>query len=273
MWATLALTAALGSAPAQTAPLTLDNVRETYGILGQRRPDAKLLPGDVYVVAFDIKNLQVKDDGKVVYSMGMELIDKDKKTQFKKEPKELEAINSLGGSRIPSFALSVIGTDTAPGEYTLIVTVKDHAANKTQTLTRKFEVLKPQFGFVRVGITYDGGAVPAPTVAVPGQTYWVNFGLVGFELTKDKDPAKQHPNVSVEMRILDLETGKPTLAKSSTGNVTELSDQQYKTFLPFLPFPINLNRNGKFKIELKATDNLSKKTVVQELEFTVLEVK
>jgi hypothetical protein len=271
MWATLALTAALGSAPAQTSQLDLDNVRETYGILGQKRPDAKLLPGDVYIVAFDIKNLQVKDDGKVLYSMGMELIDKDKKTQFKKEPKELEAVNSLGGSRIPSFALSVIGNDTPAGEYTLIVTVKDHAANKEKALTRKFEVLKPQFGFVRVGITYDGGAVPAPPVAVPGQTYWVNFGLVGFDLSKDKDPNKQQPNVTVEMRIIDLETGKPTVAKPSTGGATEVTSE-FRTFLPFV-FPVNLNRAGKFKIELKATDQLTKKTVEQALEFTVIEMK
>jgi hypothetical protein len=274
MWATLALMAALGSAPAQNPAqeLRLDNVRETYGILGQKRPDNKLLPGDVYVVAFDIMNLQVKDDGKVQYSMGMELLDKDKKTQYKKEPNELEAVNSLGGSRIPSFALSVIGTDTPPGKYTMIVTVKDHAANKSKQLTRDFEVLKTQFGFIRVGLTYDGGTVPAPPVAVPGQTYWVNFNLVGFELSKDKDPAKQHPDVSVEMRIIDMDTGKPTVAKPSTGRVTELNPE-VKNVLLFLPFPINLNRAGKFKIELKATDNLAKKTVEQTLEFTVTEVK
>jgi len=272
MWATLTLTAVLGSVPAQSAPLTLENVRETYGILGQKRPDAKLLPGDVYIVAFDIKNLVVKDDGKVVYSMGMELVDKDNKTQFKKEPKELEAVNSLGGSRIPSFALSVIGNDTPPGEYTLIVTVKDHSANKTETLKRKFEVLKPQLGFVRIGISYDQGNIPAPPVAVPGQTYWVNFGLVGFELSKDKDPAKQNPDIKVEMSIIDMETGKPTVAKPSTGGGATEVDPQFKTFLPFV-FPVNLNRAGKFKIELKATDRLAKKTVEQTLEFNVIEMK
>jgi hypothetical protein len=266
MWATLALTAVLGSTPAQGTALSLDNIRETYGILGQKRPDAKLLPGDVYFVAFDINNLQVKDDGTVVYSMGMELIDKDKKTQYKKEPTEREVVNSLGGSRIPSYALSVIGTDTPPGEYTLIVTVKDHIANKTQPLTRKFEVLKPQFGFVRVGITYDGGTVSAPPIAVPGQTYWVNFFLVGFELDKSKNP-----NVAVEMRIIDLATGKPTVAKPSTGAAMEVTEQ-FKTVLPFV-FPVNLNRSGKFKVELKATDNLAKKTVTQELEFSVIDMK
>ena len=275
MWATLALTAVLGSAPAQTPArdLKLDNVRETYGILGQKRPNAKLLPGDVLYVAFDINNLQVKDDGRVQYSMGMELLDKDKKSQFKKEPNELEAVNSLGGSRIPSFAMARVGTDTPPGEYTMIVTVKDHAANKTARLEQKFEVLKPQLGFIGVFITYDGnGTVPAPPVAVPGQTYWVNFSLVGFEMSKDKDPAKQRPDVSVEMRVVDLADGKPTVAKPSTNHTTEVNPE-IKNVLLFFPFPVNLNRAGKFKIELKATDNLTKKTVEQTLEFTVLEAK
>jgi hypothetical protein len=274
MWATLALTAALGSAPAQDASrdLRLDNVRETYGVLGQKRPDAKLLPGDVLYVSFDINNLQVKEDGTVQYSMGLELLDKDKKSQYKKEPNELEAVNSLGGSRIPSCAVSVIGTDTPPGEYTMIVTVKDHIANKTKQLTQKFEVLKTQLGFIRVGLFYEGGGLPAPPIAVAGQTYWVNFNLVGFKLTDDKDPAKQHPDVSVEMRIIDLETGKPTVARPSTGRITELNPE-VKNVLLFVPFPVKLNRAGKFKIELKATDNLAKKTIEQALEFTVLEVK
>jgi hypothetical protein len=154
----------------------------------------------------------------------------------------------------------------------MIVTVKDHASGKSKPLTRKFEVLKTQLGFIRVGVTYDGGTVPAPPIAVPGQTFWVNFNIVGFELSKDKDPAKQHPDVLVEMRIIDLETGKPTITKPSSGRITEV-DPGLKNVLLFPPIPINLNRPGKFKIELKATDNQAKKTVEQTLEFSVIEVK
>src|SRR5262249_46660303 len=60
MWATLALSAAL-MAPSQKGTLELKNVRMTRGILGQERTDTKLLPGDVFVVAFDIDGLKVKE--------------------------------------------------------------------------------------------------------------------------------------------------------------------------------------------------------------------
>ena len=77
MLATLALSAAL-YAPTQ-GELTLSNARPTYGILGAARKDAdmpKLLPGDQICVSFDIENLKIGDDGKVQYSIGMEVADK-----------------------------------------------------------------------------------------------------------------------------------------------------------------------------------------------------
>src|SRR3954471_15485404 len=169
MWATLALASALSVTPAQAGTLQLKNDRITYGILGQERKDNKLLPGDVFVVAFDIEGLQVREDGRVLYSMGMELTSKEGKSEFKKDPQELEAVNALGGSRLPAFALSEVGTETRPGEYTLKVTVTDRAAKATQTLTRKFEVLPRTFGFVRTALTYEN-SMPAPPLAVAGQT-------------------------------------------------------------------------------------------------------
>ena len=135
MWATLALTAALNLAPAQAGALELKNVRVTYGTLGQERKDAKeVLPGDIYNVAFDIEGLQVGDNGQVLYRMGMELTKSGKKEpEFKQEPRDLEAFNTLGGSRVPAFARTTVGLDTQPGEYTLKVT--DKIVNKTAEQT------------------------------------------------------------------------------------------------------------------------------------------
>lgn len=266
MWATLALATALNLAPAQGGALQLKNDRVTYGILGQERKDSKLLPGDVFVVAFDIENLKVRDDGRVQYSMGMELTNKEGKSQFKKEPQDLEAVNALGGSRLPAFALSEIGTETPEGEYTIKVTVKDRGADKTETLTRKFEVLPRKFGFVRLGIAYETGQ-PAPPQAVAGQTFLVNFAVVGFDLDKAK---KDQPNIEVAMRILD-EDGKQTLAKPFTGSATEV-EPQFKKIVP-MQFILQLNRPGKFKIELKATDKFGGKSAEQTLDFVVTEPK
>ncbi len=128
MWASLALMSALNWTPAQAGQLELKNVRVTYGILGQERKDTNYLPGDMVVLAFDIEGLKVAADGKVQYSMSMELIDKAGKSVFKKDPQEMLTVNTLGGGRLPSFALTEIGTDTAPGTYTMNVVVNDLAA-------------------------------------------------------------------------------------------------------------------------------------------------
>jgi hypothetical protein len=265
MWATLALTTAMQLAPAQTEALALKNVRVTYGVLGQERKDSKLLPGDVYVVAFDIEGLRVKDDGRVLYSMGVELTNKEGKTLFKTDPRDLEIVNTLGGTRLPAFARAVVGLDTPPGEYTFKVTVTDRAAKKTEPLIRKFEVLPLKFGFVQLFLRSEANQ-DAPPVAVPGQTLVLNFALVGFEL----DKKKQQPNVEVEMRILDS-AGKPTLPKPFTASLQEV-DEQYKKVIPLQPV-LNLNRAGKFKIMLKATDKITNKTVEQEMDLNVVEVK
>jgi hypothetical protein len=266
MLAPLLTAVVLNLGPAQAGSLELKNVRPTYWVLGQARKGSKLLPGDVYVVAFDIEGLQVKKDGRVLYGMGMELIRNGKKpkTEFKREPQNLEAVNSLGGSRLPSYALSVIGTDTPPGQYTLKVTVIDRVSKKTATLVRNFEVIPPRLGFVRVGLSY-GNNLPAPPLAVPGQALWVNFFVTGFSLHKKT----RQPDVTIEMRILD-EAGKPTTGTPFSGEAKRALKE-----LPHLilidPIPLQINRSGKFKISLKATDNVTKKTATQTLDFTVIE--
>jgi hypothetical protein len=266
MWATLAMTAVTW-APAQGG-LELKNVRATYGVLGQERKDNTLLPGDVFVVAFDIDNLQVEKDGRVKYSMGMQLTNKEGKAMFTQEPTNLEAVNVLGGARLPSYAVAVVGTDTAPGEYTLTVTVNDRLAKASQKLERKFEVVPMRFGIVRQALTYNpDGSLPAPPLAVPGQTLWLNFTLLGYDVNKDMDP-----NVEVVMQVLD-EAGKPTVDQPFTGTVKNIKDEFKKLKLVPMQFPLQLNRAGKFKISLKATDKMSGKSIEQSLDLTVAEPK
>jgi hypothetical protein len=267
MWATLALAAVLQPVPAQGAKLKITNDRPTYGILGQERKGNELLPGDIYVVSFDIEGLQVKDSGEVEYSMSMELKDSKGKSQFKKEPQDLKAFNALGGSRLPAFAMTDIGLDTPPGEYTLTVNVTDRAAKDKPTvnLERKFTVAPKKFGIVSVVLTNDQGT-PMPSVGVVGQTLVVNFLVVGFELTKEK----QQPNLVFEMRVLD-ENGKPTVAKPPVDTVTT-ADAQTMNRMP-MHYLVPLNRGGKYTVECKVTDKLANKTVEEKLSITVYEQK
>jgi hypothetical protein len=264
MWSTLALTATLALAPAQDASLKLSNPRATYGSLGAERTSAKLLPGDIYFISFDIENVTVGKDGKVLYSMGMQLTNKEGKVQFKKDPQEQEVYNSLGGSRLPAFAVTQIGLDTPPGEYTMTVTVMDRVSKKSDKLSSTFEVLPSAFGIVQFLVSYDYKVeVPAPPSAVPGQNFWVNFALVGFGI----DTKTKQPNLSAELRVIDLETNKPVLPEGPTGKATEVTEQ-FKKILP-MQFVLSLNRPGKFRMELTAKDNVGGKTAKQSLDFTI----
>jgi hypothetical protein len=262
MWTAVALTTIMTLAPAQTS-LDLKNVRTTHGIMGETRKTDKLLPGDVLVVAFDIEGLKVKEDGRVFYSMGMELTKKGKaKAEFKRDPQDLEAENSLGGTTLPAFALSVIGTDSTPGEYNLKVTVKDRLAKTEKVLNKTFEVLPLKLGFVQTRLTNSAGD-PVPPVAVPGQRVYVHCALVGFKLGKDK-----LPNVTFEMVILD-DQGKPTVPKSFKGTITT-DVKATPGMMTFVPRGLDLNRSGKYKIVIKAKDNNSGDSTEQTLNLRVL---
>lgn len=265
MLTTLAFVATLGLTPAQGGKLEISNVRPTYGVLGAARPDTKFLPGDTFFLAFDIDNVKVADDGRVQYGMTMEVTDAKSKVWFKedKEQEKLQAVNYLGGTKLPAFANVDIGLNMPPGEYTLKVNITDRSAKTSKELTQKFEVLPAGFGLVRLTTSYDDtGRLPAPMIGVPGQGLHINFVAVGF----DRDKSKKQPHIVVEMRVLD-DAGKPTLAKPFPGEVTDVPEK-----LQHVPmgFGMVLNRPGKFTVELKATCSVSKKTSTLKFPLTVL---
>jgi hypothetical protein len=278
MWATLALMSAVSWTPAQAGQLELKNVRLTHGILGQERKDKAFLQGDLVVLAFDIEGLQTGADGTVKYSKSLELTNKKGEAFYKRAPQTMSTVNTLGGSRLPSFGLAEIGHDTPPGEYKMTIVVTDEAAKPPTkaTLPFTFEVKPMKFSIIRPGFVLvstneaDAGAAPqlAPPLAVPGQTMVVNFAVVGFDLKGDKQTA----DIAVSMEIQD-EKGEPVLKKPFTGRATEI-DENFKK-LKMNPFflPINVNRSGNFKVVLSAKDNHSGKTDKLTLDLKVLDMK
>lgn len=268
MWSTLAVVAALSAAPAaEPDQLTLSNVRSTYGVLGPVRTSTDILPGDRICIAFDIEGISVDRQGKVLYSTALEIIDKADKVLFKQDPHPQEAIISLGGNRLAAFAYLDIGLDQAPGDYTLRVTVTDRLKKKPQTLTRPFRVLKREFGLIHLTTTSDSEALHPTAVPGVGETLWLNFAVVGFDRAS---AGKKQPNVHVEMRIFD-EDGKPTLPNPFTGEINDKVPEK----APALQgqFLISLNRPGKFRVDLKATDQVSKKTSEVSFPLAVISVK
>jgi hypothetical protein len=257
MLGTLVLAASLSLAPHQGGQLKLTNPHATYGYLGPTRSDDKVLPGDFYWVAFDIEGLSVKEDGTVQYSMGMELLNAQGKTEFKKDPQDLESNNSLGGDRMPGVMNAEIGTDTAPGKYTMKVTVTDRRAKKTETLAREFEVLPKDFGLVRLQLTtVANNPEPVPPVAVAGQSILLNCFAINF----NRDKTSEQPNVGVQITILD-DKGNKTLAKPFSDEVTK--DVPKSMIAIPISLPLHLNRSGKYTVVVEATDRLGKKDPVK----------
>jgi hypothetical protein len=264
MLTTLALVSALGLVPGQPGSLALTNVRSTYGLHGSTRPDNKLLPGDQVFLAFDIENVQTGSDGKVQYSIAMEVANGAGKVLFKQAPRDLTANNALGGTNLPAYANLQVGLDQPPGDYTVKVTVTDRGSKASKTLTSKFQVLPKGFGLVRLALTGDPeGFVPVPFPAT-GQTLWINFAAVGFGRQGDQ------PNLNVTMRVLD-EKGKPTSAKPFVGAVSK--DVPKNAVAVPMQFALELNRAGTFTVELKGTDKVSGKTATLTFPITVLKAK
>jgi hypothetical protein len=243
-------------APGQGAQggLTLSGARVTFGELGAVRPDAKFLPGDIFFVAFDIDGIKVDETGRVKYSMGMEVVNKDNAPIFKQQPMEREDFLPLGGTKLPARAYITVGLDQAPGIYTCKVTVVDRSAKVQQTLETKFEVLKKSFGLVQVLTSADGkGEIPAPAFGVAGQSVFVHFAVVGFE----RAAATKQPDVDVEM-LVRMKDGTPALAKPTSITIDKDVGAE-DSGIP-LRFLLPLNRAGEFNVELKATDKVSKAT-------------
>lgn len=262
MWTTVALLAALSSLPDQAAPMNLTQVRATYGPLGAPRKDHQLLPGDQVFVAFNIEGITVAPDGRVLYCMETEVLNRQGKVVFRQEPRDLEAVNALGGTSLPAFAHLDVGLDSPAGEYTVRVTVTDRASKRSASLAQKFQVMDKAFGLVRLTTTTDPeGRIPS-SVFESGGSLWVNCGVVGFGRN-----SQGQPQVTVELRVLD-EKGQPTLAKPFTGEI----GKDAPTTLTALPvqFHVGLNRAGRFTVELKATDRVSNKTALLTFPLSVV---
>src|SRR5262245_6957803 len=222
----MALIAALSMipGPAQSTGLTLSNPRVTYGELGSPRPDAKLLPGDIFFLSFDIDGIKVSDTGRVKYGMAMEVTDSAGKSIFKQMPVERDDFLPLGGTKLPARAFVSVGVDQSPGTYTCKVTVTDMAEKDkavSKSLEQKFEVLARGFGIVQLYTAADlKGEIPAPLVGVAGQAIFVHFAVIEFA----RDPGTKQPNLTIEMVVYGQDK-KPTLVKPTTKQIPDRSEE------------------------------------------------
>jgi hypothetical protein len=254
MWTSVvvALTA-LAAPAAESGTLSLANVRATYGVLGPKRNDNKVLPGDRYVLSFDIEGITIGPDGKVAYSIATQVTGSDGRVKLQQDAKPVEAPTSLGGGRVPAHAWLDVGLDMPPGVLTFKITVTDRTAGVSKSVTREVQVLPKSFGIVRTSITNDpDGQLPAAAFGA-GQAAWIQMGAVGFDAPRGGDA----PSVSFVMRILDS-NGRPTQARPVESPASK-NVQAGATLAP-VQFLLALNRPGRFLIEVTATDAVSNKS-------------
>jgi hypothetical protein len=258
----LALTAVLSLASQQAGELTLTRARTTYGAPGLPRTDDKLLPGDQFVVVFDIKGVTVNPAGKVLYSTSVELADSKGKVFFKQRARDQKTVAALGGSSVPGMVVLDVGLDQPPGTYTVKVVVTDRASKRTGSLSRTFQVLPADFGIVRLTTTADPEGQAPISIFQTGGSLWLNTGVVNFA----RDKRTGQPELAVEVRVVD-EDGKPTTKQPFEGVINEKVPANAR-FVP-VQFLVPLNRAGKFTVEIKATCRVSKKSKTLSLPITV----
>jgi hypothetical protein len=266
MFGTLAAAAALTLAPVQAGTLSLTNARTTYGEMGAIRTDNRYLPLDLYFLAFDMEGLSVSPEGKVSYSMMVEVTDKAQpaKPVFAQDkPAESEEFLVLGGNRMAGRAWVKLNPDQAPGTYVCRVTVTDRVSKATAKLERSFEVVKKDFGLIGLMTTFDPkGELPAPPTGVMGQILYLHGAVLGFGRGPDKKP-----NTTIELRLYD-EAKRPTIAKPQSVFVPK--EMPEGNDLALITFVLPLNREGSFTAELKATDATTGKTATVSFPIRVL---
>lgn len=249
-------------APAQNG-LKFEEARLTYGPLGQsRKKDDPILPGEHVFLSTAVKGLKSDKQGNVRYSLDFEVTREGvKEALIKNGPLPQEQLNWLGGDEVPLLAdWRIPADDKAAGKYTMKLTCTDTETKKSVTLTKEFTVARTSFGFVETSLL----GMP---VAVAGQRTGLRYALVGYAFDKKTNKT----DVTLTIRVLD-DKDKPTVSEPKTQTVKEPADDA-PVVLRFVPMPIELNRAGKYKLEVSATDNVKKATAKRVFDLTVVEVK
>lgn len=243
----------------RAAALELKNVRSTYGPVGAVRTDAKILPGDFIFMMYDIEGLKVDaKTRKASFVTVVKLLDKSNKVLFQRET-PMELLVTLGGNRVPGDLNVIIPAQQKPGSYKVKLEVEDRNAKQTKTYEYPFEVVEPTFGTI---------AVTAAAIGVPGQQYVAQFALVNLKLDD-----KKKPKAEIKLRVLDDKGDDLSmpLVQLLPRDLPSEVDLSVQNFVP-LPFPIYLNRPGRFILAIDAEDKLGKRKTSLRIPLTVLDL-
>lgn len=258
----LAVVLLLFGATAARADLALRNIQAAYGALGPERKSVDYFPHDEVFFRYTITGLQTDRQGDIDVLIESRIVDENGKViPGSRDPVKgklhLAAGTFSGSSRVP------LGSQFAPGEYTLIVMVTDNLASESVQFSRKFRVKPAEFAIVAPRFSYGDTATPAPAGGMIGQLLRIRLKVIGFEKTANK------LETELEMQILDAD-GKELLEtpKRATLSSTDPAEIRNATHLNFTEL-IGLNRAGTFTLRLTATDKIGNHTTTLELPLKV----
>lgn len=263
----LILLAVPGIISAQESGLKITDVAKRHGLHGPVCKTNQIHIGDIAFLEWVNKGLTVGEDGRVSYSIGIEIFDANGKLVFSREPSKSTKLLPFGGTQAPAFFTSTVGLDTPPGKYKVKITVEDLLGKlrflSKASFTREVEIIKTDFALLRTSLSYDSeGAIPAPAHGVLGQTMQLNAYVYGAGRDKDFNP-----NLKTTVRILEKgkEVGKP-----QTGVINKAAADE--KLIP-VAVGLSLDRVGTFAIELLVEDKVSGKSEKRTFDLTVHPLK
>jgi hypothetical protein len=232
------------------------------GALGTTRPNNKLLPGDLLLLAFDIENLKQNKEGLVQYQIAMDVTDPAGKSIYTTTPDLQGAYLAFGGTKLPANAWLPLKPELAAGAYSCKITITDATTKSTKELVKAFEILPAAFANVGLVATNDeAGYLHCPLGGVVGQPIWLNFRIVNF----GRDAQTKQPDVVTEISV--LENGKatnpnplliPPVVRLPIGaNAIENK------------FMLGMSRAGSFVVQIKTEDKVTQKTTTLNVPITV----
>lgn len=246
------------------AKLEVRNVQAVHGPLGPVRANDDVYPQDEYVVRYQIAGVKPDKEGRADLEVAAKLTGPGDKVVFDRKAAPTQRPLSLGGDVIQSFGSFTISDKAAPGEYTLVFTVRDRVANESATFERKLTVKPTTFQILNPRFSHDeDGKVPAGTMLVAGGVLHYRLAVVGFDKSE---------KVALVLRaqVLDADGkdvgAKPLEVKTGATDPAEVEKSRRATFKEKL----TLNRPGEFKLKITVEDTVAKKTATFEVPLKVV---
>jgi hypothetical protein len=240
----------LAAAPA-AAQLEIRDIKAAYGPLGPERTSLAVVPGDEVVFRYMIAGIRTDEAGRARGELRMRLTGPDGKVLIDNK-EAMGGVLALGGQTLPGTAQVSFAPDMPPGDYKLVMTIRDTLGAASASFERTLTCTKPAFAMVRLRFSQDeAGEIASGAGGILGQTLHIQCKAVGFARTRTK------LGVVFTLQVLDTE-GKPLMPKPMR---VEISSQDAEKVAEAVSVDyqgrLTLNRAGAFRLHISATDMVS----------------